>query len=73
MVYKGPYTETDIRNFVIEVANNVQKKQQFSRERVKTETPGEIPAYCIGKPLCGNDKVCYLDFIGAYKNGPSGR
>jgi thiol-disulfide isomerase/thioredoxin len=66
MVYKGPYSENDIRNFIVEVANNVQKKQQFSKERVKEEIPGELPAYCIGKPLCGNDKVCYLVFNNAY-------
>lgn len=68
MVYKGPSDEREIRNFVVEVANNVQKKQQFSKEKVKEETPEEgIPAYCIGKPVCGNDKVCYLTFNGAYQ------
>jgi len=72
MVYKGPYLENEIRNFVVEVANNVQKKQQFSKEKVKEETPGGIPAYCIGHPLCGNDKVCYLTFNGAYQPGQGG-
>lgn len=72
MVYKGPYQESEIRNFVVEVANNVQKKQQFSKEKVKEETPGGIPAYCIGKPLCGNDKVCYLVFDTAYVPGQGG-
>jgi thioredoxin-like negative regulator of GroEL len=69
MVYKGPYDEGEIRNFVVEVANNVQKKQQFSKEKVKEDKPGELPAYCIGQPLCGNDKVCYLTFTGAYTEG----
>jgi len=74
MVYKGPYQESEIRNFVVEIANNIQKKQQFSKEKVK-ETPqeeGGIPAYTIGKPLCGNDKVCYLTFNGAYNPGVQG-
>ena len=67
MVYKGPYVEEEIRRFVLEIANNVQKKQQFSKEKVKEDPEeGGIPAYCIGKPLCGNDKVCYLSFNGAY-------
>lgn len=69
MVYKGPSDENEIRNFVVEVANNVQKKQQFSKEKVKEDAPEGIPAYCIGKPVCGNDKVCYLNFVSAY-NGP---
>lgn len=69
MLYKGPHDETAIRNFVVEVANNIQKKQQFSKEKVKEQGPGEIPEYCIGKPLCGNDKVCYLTFNGAYQPG----
>ena len=68
MVYKGPYQEEEIRRFVVEVANNVQKKQQFSKEKVKEDAPEGIPAYTIGKPLCGNDKVCYLTFNGAYQN-----
>ena len=66
MLYKGPHTENDIRSFVVEVANNVQKKQQFSKEKVKESPVGEIPAYTIGKPVCGDDKVCYLDFTSAY-------
>ena len=37
MVYKGPSDENEIKNFVIEVANNVQKKQQFSKEKVKED------------------------------------
>ena len=65
MIYKGPCTEADIRNFVIEVANNIQQKQQFSKEKVHDTAEG-IPAYCIGKPLSGNDSVCYLTFNGAY-------
>jgi hypothetical protein len=67
MVYKGPHSDTEIRNFVVEVANNIQKKQQFSKEKVKEEQNPGLPAYCIGKPVCGNDKVCYLTFNGAYE------
>lgn len=66
MVYKGPNSEEEIRKFVIEVANNIQKKQQFSKEKVKENTGDGIPAYTVGLPLLGNDKVCYLEFNNAY-------
>jgi thiol-disulfide isomerase/thioredoxin len=66
MVYKGPYNSEEICRFVIEVANNIQKKQQFSKERVK-DSPNNIPEYCLGKPI-GGEKVCYLDFNNAYKS-----
>lgn len=69
MVYQGDYKADEIRNFIIEVANNVQKKQQFTGGRIKQDSigGGSIPAYTIGQPLCGG-KVCYLDFGQAYKN-----
>lgn len=67
MVYKGPYEAEEIRRFVIEVANNVQKKQQFSKTQVKEEQGG-IPAYTVGHPVCGDGKVCYLEFMEAYTN-----
>ena len=67
MVYKGESSEDHIRKFVIEIANNIQKKQQFSKEKVKEDNDNNvIPAYTTGKPICGNDKVCYLDFGNAY-------
>jgi thiol-disulfide isomerase/thioredoxin len=64
MVYKGPYDEGEIRRFVIEVANNVQQKRQFSKEKVKQEPDSGIPAYTIGKPITGgkDQLVCYLTF-----------
>lgn len=65
MVYKGPYNAEEIRRFVIEVANNVQKKQQFSKAQVKQDDRG-IPSYTIGHPVCGDEKVCYLEFMKAY-------
>jgi hypothetical protein len=70
MVYQGPHDQGEITRFIMEVANNVQKKQQFSGERVKQDTEGSaLPAYSIGKPVCGNEKVCYLDFTKAYIPG----
>jgi len=75
MSYKGPPDEAEIRNFVMEVANNVQKKQQFSKEKVKEDTSGTaIPQYSLGVPVSGdkNQMVCYLtekDCISLAKNG----
>lgn len=70
MNYKGPQEEEEIRRFVLEVANNVHKKQQFSSEKVKESQEDGLPAYSIGKPIQGNDKVCYLDFVKAYPGIP---
>lgn len=75
MMYKGPYRDDEIRRFVVEVANNVQKKQQFSKEKVKEPVADEgIPAYCTGKPVCGgkDQMVCYISYEGydkLQKNG----
>jgi thiol-disulfide isomerase/thioredoxin len=65
MSYKGPYDENEIKKFVIDVANNVQKKQQFSDPSINQPKKSAIPEYSIGKPVCGN-KVCYLEFMNAY-------
>ena len=72
MSYKGPPDEGEIRRFVVEVANHAQKKQQFSKEKVKEDQAGSaIPAYTIGIPICGgkDQMVCYLDNMHAY--GPA--
>ena len=71
MTYKGPQEEEEIRRFVIEVANNINKKQQFSTEKVKENQEEGVPAYSLGKPIQGNDKVCYLDFTKAYPGLPT--
>ena len=68
MRYNGPHDGSEIRRFVIEVANKVQSKQQFSKENVKESKDGKgIPEFSIGRPLYGPDeKVCYLNFDDAY-------
>lgn len=80
MVYKGPYDEGEIRRFIIDVANNVQKKQKFmgsqqemshqqhmGQKQVQNQQQKKpsIPEYCTGIPVCDGD-VCYLDFSNAY-------
>ena len=65
MEYKGPYDAREIRRFVLEVAEKVQKKQQFSDAKVKDDKKG-IPEYSLGKPNSEQYR-CYLDFEEAYK------
>lgn len=65
MVYKGPNDEEDIKQFVVEVAKNVQNRQRGRKEESKGNG---IPAYTVGKPVCGDGKVCYLEFGDAYDN-----
>jgi thiol-disulfide isomerase/thioredoxin len=72
MTYKGAYRDDEIRKFVIDVANNIQKKQQFSKATVtkeNNEDANSIPAYCTGKPICGgkDQLVCYINFDGYEK------
>jgi thiol-disulfide isomerase/thioredoxin len=70
MTYKGPHEAPLICRFVVEVAQNIRKKQQNYSESgavIKKDAKSKIPAYTIGHPLCGKDgKVCYLEFDGAY-------
>ena len=66
MRYNGPYDEREIRRFILEVANKIRSKQQFSSENIKDDKKS-IPEYTIGHPVCGaDDKVCYLEFNDAY-------
>lgn len=81
--YDGPNGLEDIKKFIIDISNKLEKTQfmeetqpqpnqqqvQFQETVEKQET--EIPAYTIGKPLCGNGRdeqfgVCYLNFGQAY-------
>ena len=70
MVYKGPYVESEIRRFIIEVAHNIQTKQQFSKEKVRQPTKRGIPEYTVGIPVMSgegrDENVTYLPFPKAY-------
>jgi hypothetical protein len=69
MRYGGPHDGSEIKRFVLEVANKMQSKQKFTSENVKEPGPGKsgIPEYTIGHPLCGEDnKRCYLKMDEAY-------
>jgi hypothetical protein len=69
MKYQGPQNADEIRNFIIAVHTKISSKQRFDDEEVKEDPRGGIPAYTIGHPLYGDDDVCYLEFVEAYKNG----
>lgn len=66
MIYSGTYEEKKLKDFIFEVVNKLEQKQSFSKEKVKENPETGIPAYCIGKPLCGKADVCYLEFNTAY-------
>lgn len=70
MSYNGPPDEVTICQFIVEVAQAKQSKQKFASQQkaqVIEQPPGkQIPAYCLGNPLCGKDNVCYLEFDTAY-------
>lgn len=74
MPYKGPYVESEIIRFIKDVSNNLQQRQQFSKEVVREAlAPTEgVPEYLvgIGKPLTGdkNQLVCYLTMSEFMKN-----
>jgi thiol-disulfide isomerase/thioredoxin len=69
MRYQGPHQASEIGRFVYEVTQKIQNKQPFAKEEVKEDPRGGIPAYTIGKPLYGDDDVCYLEFSTAYNKG----
>ena len=70
MRYKGPHHSGEIGRFIVEVSLRAQqnnKRNQKTESKIKKDPQGGIPAYTIGKPLCGpDDDVCYLEFNNAY-------
>lgn len=70
MSYSGPHEASELRRFVVEVANKLKQKQQFTDEKKVRQPKGGIgiPEYSIGQPLFGDDMdVTYLDFDEAYE------
>ena len=69
MRYNGPYLQNEIRRFVIEVADKVNKNQKFTNDNTNKKKGNiDIPAYTIGIPLFGIDDDFYLQFCEAYGN-----
>ena len=76
MRYQGPQDIREITRFIIEISKSINNKNKSANnnkaamkleKRIKRSAKGNIPAYCLGHPLCGpDDKVCYLEFNDAY-------
>lgn len=69
MAYQGPNDENEIRDFIVEVAQKLQSKQQFTQEtqeRIKKKS--HIPEYTVGIPKNCEDGVCYLTEETAYQS-----
>lgn len=68
--YNGPANIEEIKRFILEVVNSVDK-QKFSANNNESKTAppklpeSNIPAYTTGKPVCAGD-VCYLTSDAAY-------
>ena len=70
MIYDGPRTENDIREFVISVANKMPRKDRskFSNEEVQSNSKRQIPEWSLGMPLFGKNDVTYLKDEDAYNS-----
>jgi len=71
--YNGERTTQDMAEFVQEVVQKLQTKQQFIEQKnIKIES--DIPAYSVGLPynvVCDEEKgVCYLSYESAYQVKP---
>ena len=66
--YNGPHDPQQITRFIVEAANNYKKQQTVKQNNNNTmiNKKSSIPEYTTGKPLCGQDDVCYLEFDEAY-------
>lgn len=60
------YTKESIQQFIISVAEHLQKKQKLSTLKNIHTRPNALPTYSLGKPVVGDDDVCYLEAIDAY-------
>ena len=81
--YDGPNDVNEIKNFIKDISNKLEKTS-FLMEEQNQQPPQEeiprniipeqdiIPEYTVGKPLCGSRKDvygrCYLEFDNAYIN-----
>jgi hypothetical protein len=77
MRYKGPQDAKEIARFIVEVSQRAQqsiKRTAKTEAKIRKNPKGGIPAYTIGKPLCGpDDDVCYLEFNNAYGQSQQGQ
>lgn len=77
--YDGPNEVNEIKRFIIDISNKLEKTSFLTEERqeqppqmIEQEMKPEdvIPEYTVGKPLCGSSRDvygrCYLEFDNAY-------
>ena len=74
MQYDGERSYEALKNFAIQVGQTVAQRRFKHFVAGVAQQPHNvgkpIPAYTVGKPLCGEgDDVCYLEFNEAYSNG----
>lgn len=73
MQYDGERSYPALRNFAIQVGQTVAKRRFKKFVGNIAQQPHNIgkpiPAYTVGKPLCGEDGVCYLTELDAYTPG----
>tara|TARA_Y100001970_G_C13796354_1_gene632770 strand:+ start:129 stop:632 length:504 start_codon:yes stop_codon:yes gene_type:complete len=67
MRYDGPLDKQSILEFIVNVANSIQDKQNFSDNKEISPKKQSIPEYCIGRPLCGKNNKCYVKYDNAYQ------
>ena len=61
-----------IQNFVLEVANSIQRQIGTNEDNNSVEnedTTYVLPDYCIARPTRGGlkEKICYINFTEAYE------
>jgi thioredoxin-like negative regulator of GroEL len=80
MRYQGPPDANEIKRFILEIAQKVNSKQQFtekkpvqqqkqqqnSHHKQEVKKSNGIPDYTIGHPLYGTDNITYLNMDEAY-------
>ena len=77
--YDGPNEVNEIKRFIIDISNKLEKTSFLTEEKQEQHPPqiveeikpeDVIPEYTVGKPLCGSNRDvygrCYLEFDNAY-------
>ena len=65
MRYNGPSDINEIIKFISEISQQISQKLQNKHKQTNPnikKNKGGIPSYCTGKPLYGDNEVCYLEF-----------
>ena len=73
--YEGDHDEMQIRKFLLDVTNKLQTKEKFCKDKENGDSGNgktsrrNMPEYCTGYPLYGDEDEFYLEFDQAYGNG----